>query len=95
MKKIATRQITPTTTPTHPNQRGSRPVFRATAEVAQWLVKLKADILCCHGYKPDLIGLAAARRVGIPVVSISRGWTGATWKVRLNEALDRVSLFGM
>ena len=29
------------------------------------------------------------RAVGIPVISISHGWTGATWKVRLYEALDR------
>ncbi|MBV9122149.1 MAG: glycosyltransferase, partial [Planctomycetes bacterium] len=32
------------------------------------------------------------RRAGVPVVSISHGWTWATWKVRLNEALDRFCL---
>ena len=34
-KTIAARQITPTTTPTHANQRGRTPVLNATAEVAQ------------------------------------------------------------
>lgn len=48
-----------------------------------------ADALVCHGYKADLLGWIAARRVGVPVLSVSRGWTGHTRKVRLNEALDR------
>jgi glycosyltransferase involved in cell wall biosynthesis len=49
-------------------------------------------VLCCNGYKPDIIGWLAARRAGIPVVSTSHGWTAATWKVWLNEALDRFML---
>src|SRR5262249_23209597 len=61
-------------------------------EVADELRRLKADLVCCSGYKPDLIGWRAARRVGIPVVSVSHGWTSATWKVRLNEWFDKVAL---
>src|SRR5206468_1530529 len=53
------------------------------------LRRLKADILCCHGYKPDVIGWRAARLAGIPVISVSHGWTAVTLKVRLYEALDR------
>jgi glycosyltransferase involved in cell wall biosynthesis len=49
-------------------------------------------VLCCNGYKPNLVGLLAARRAGVPVVAVSHGWTAATWKVRLNEALDRLVL---
>lgn len=64
----------------------------ATAEVAQWLRKLRADVVCTSGYKPDLIGWRAARQVGVPVVSISHGWTAATLKVRCYEALDRFML---
>jgi glycosyltransferase involved in cell wall biosynthesis len=62
----------------------------AVQEVAYHLRRVGADVLCCSGYKPDLIGWLAARRVGIPVVCISHGWTGATLKVRLNEILDRL-----
>ncbi len=65
---------------------------RAAREVASHLRRVRADVLCCSGYKPDVIGWMAARRVGIPVLSISHGWTAATLKVRLNEALDRVVL---
>ncbi len=62
------------------------------AEVAAELRARKADVLCCSGYKPDLIGWRAARRAGIPVVGIAHGWTAATWRVRVYEALDRVAM---
>ncbi|HVS38327.1 MAG TPA: glycosyltransferase, partial [Gemmataceae bacterium] len=63
--------------------------LRAAAEVADWLRTLGADLLCTSGYKPDLIGWLAARRVGVPVAAIAHGWTSATWKVRCYEQLDR------
>jgi glycosyltransferase involved in cell wall biosynthesis len=63
--------------------------FACVREIADELRRLKADLLCTSGYKPDLIGWRAARRVGIPVVTVSHGWTAATWKVRLYETLDR------
>jgi glycosyltransferase involved in cell wall biosynthesis len=61
-------------------------------ELTRRLGELGADVLCCHGYKADLVGLLAARRAGVPVVAVSHGWTAATWKVRLYEALDRACL---
>lgn len=67
----------------------------AVKEIVGLLRNLRADILLCHGYKPDLLGLIAARQAGIPVVSVSRGWTGETLKVRINETLDRLSLYFM
>jgi glycosyltransferase involved in cell wall biosynthesis len=69
------------------------PHFRAAIrELAGWLERLRADVLCCHGYKADLLGRPAARLQKIPVVAVSRGWTGENFKVRLYEALDRLSL---
>ena len=50
--------------------------FACVREVADELRRLQADLLCCSGYKPDLVGWWAARRLGIPVVSIAHGWTG-------------------
>jgi glycosyltransferase involved in cell wall biosynthesis len=67
-------------------------VHRAAREVADHLLRLGADVLCCSGYKPDLIGWWAARRAGVPVIAISHGWTAATLKVRANELLDRLVL---
>ncbi|HYV36790.1 MAG TPA: glycosyltransferase [Gemmataceae bacterium] len=67
-------------------------VRRAANEVASHLRRLRADVLCCSGYKPDLIGLLASRQTGVPVISVSHGWTAATLKVRFYETLDRLSL---
>jgi len=69
-----------------------RGYFAAVGEVAGRLRELKADVVCCHGYKPNLLGRPAARRAGVPVVAVSRGWTAATAKVRANEAVDRLFL---
>lgn len=63
--------------------------FRSADEIASELKSRQADILCTSGYKPDIIGLRAARLAVIPVVAIAHGWTGATWRVRLNEFMDR------
>jgi glycosyltransferase involved in cell wall biosynthesis len=67
-------------------------VSRAVREVAEELQRRRADVVCCSGYKPDVIGWRAARKAGIPVVSVSHGWTAATWKVRVYEGLDRLVL---
>lgn len=50
------------------------------------------DVLCCHGYKADVVGLLAARRARVPVMAMSHGWTAETWKVRVYEVLDRACL---
>lgn len=67
-------------------------LFAATRELTAWLGNLEADVLLCQGYKADLIGRLAARRAGVPVVAVSRGWTRESLKVRLYEALDRLCL---
>jgi glycosyltransferase involved in cell wall biosynthesis len=62
-------------------------------EVAGQLRAQRADVLCCYGgYKPDLVGLLAARRADVPAVAVAGGWTSHTLKVRLYEALDRWAL---
>ncbi len=64
-------------------------LYAAAREVAGQLRCLGADVLCCNGYKPDLIGWLAARLAGVPVMAIAHGWTSATLKVKVYEALDR------
>jgi glycosyltransferase involved in cell wall biosynthesis len=71
---------------------GARRLLPSVREVTSCLREYEADVLCCHGYKPDLVGWLAARRAGVPIVSVSRGWTAVSLKVRINEALDRFSL---
>jgi glycosyltransferase involved in cell wall biosynthesis len=71
-----------------------RPVRAAVREVEAFLRRLSPDVVVTHGYKPDLVGLIAARRTGVPQVAVSHGWTGATFRVRLNEALDKMVMRG-
>ncbi|GIW87707.1 MAG: glycosyl transferase [Isosphaeraceae bacterium] len=67
----------------------ARNPIRARAELRQWLRDVAASVLITHGYKPTILGTLAARQLPMPVVSVSRGWTAHTWKVRVNEALER------
>jgi glycosyltransferase involved in cell wall biosynthesis len=73
--------------------RNDTPFLRAAVrELVRTLRRLGVRVLCCHGYKADLLGALAARRAGVPALAVSRGWTGEDWKVRLYEAVDRLAL---
>jgi glycosyltransferase involved in cell wall biosynthesis len=61
----------------------------AVRDLTGHLRRVGATVLCCHGYKADLVGRLAARRQQIPAIAVSRGWTGECLKVRLYEGLDR------
>ena len=67
-------------------------VRAAVADVAAELERRRADVLLCNGYKANLLGRLAARRVGVPAVAVSRGWTGENVRVRLYETIDRMHL---
>jgi glycosyltransferase involved in cell wall biosynthesis len=67
-------------------------LLAARAELIRLLRRLGADVLCCHGYKANLLGRLATRRVGIPALAVSRGWTGERPRVRLYDAIDRLHL---
>lgn len=63
-------------------------MLAAVSELEEFL-RGSADVLLCHGYKSVLLGRMAARRVGVPAVAVSRGWTSETRKVRAYEWLER------
>jgi glycosyltransferase involved in cell wall biosynthesis len=70
--------------------RNDTPWLRAAVrEMAGLLAEFDVNVLCCHGYKADLVGCLAAQRCGIPVVGVSRGWTAENFKVRVYEWLDK------
>lgn len=64
----------------------------AFCELSQILRRKKVALLCCHGYKAILIGRLAARWTRTPAIAISRGWTSETPRVRVYEAIERLSL---
>lgn len=58
--------------------------------VARILKKENVDILCTHGYKPNVLSFFAAKLLGrISTIAVSRGWTWESPKIRFYEALDR------
>jgi glycosyltransferase involved in cell wall biosynthesis len=67
-------------------------LWRALRELTDLLPRMQTTVLCCHGYKANLLGRIAARRVGVPVLAVSRGWTGESLRVRLYEHFDRWNL---
>ena len=65
------------------------PHFRRTIhEITRRLRDTRADVLITHGYKSNLLGRPAARRAGIPIVSVARGWTGESRRIRAYDAVD-------
>lgn len=66
--------------------------LRSIGQLCRTLREEKVDILCSHGYKPNVLGRLATWRTGIPAIAISRGWTAENPKIRLYEMLDKVFL---
>jgi glycosyltransferase involved in cell wall biosynthesis len=64
----------------------------AVGGLCDHLRQSRTNILVTHTYKPNILGRLAARRVGIPCVAVSRGWTWENLKVRVYETMDRVNL---
>jgi succinoglycan biosynthesis protein ExoA len=64
--------------------------FRALVELIR---ERQFDLLCAHGYKADILSIAAGRLTGTPVACFLRGWTGENRKVRLYENADKLALF--
>jgi glycosyltransferase involved in cell wall biosynthesis len=64
-------------------------LIKALRELVRFLKLSEASAIVSHGYKSNAVGLLAANRLGIPIFSVSHGWTGESFRVRLYEALDK------
>lgn len=69
--------------------RGYRQEYRQITDLCR---RLWPHLVHTHGYRPDLVGGAAARRLGVPVVTTIHGFTGGGLKNQFYEALQRRSL---
>ncbi len=47
------------------------------------------DLLCTHHYKSTIMGWYTGRRLGIPVIAFSRGYTSENFRISLYEWLER------
>jgi len=61
----------------------------ATAKLERMIADGDHTILIGHDYRADYFVLKLGRRLNLPTVSFSRGWTRNTFKVRFYERLDR------
>jgi glycosyltransferase involved in cell wall biosynthesis len=56
------------------------------------LESLNIDLLHTHGYKADIYGFLASRRLGLPLISTCHLWTRQTLAVRFYDFLDSLIL---
>lgn len=69
-----------------------RAYLREGAEVARLCRRWEPAVVHSHGYRADLVGAPAARRLRIATVTTVHGFTGGGWKNRVYEAVQRRSL---
>ena len=65
-----------------------RHYLRERAAIAALCRELQPDVVHTHGYRPDVVGAAAARQAGVPTLSTVHGFTGGGWKNRLYERMQ-------
>ena len=64
-------------------------LWKASKELAQFFKDKKIDLALLHGHKARMVGWWAARKIGIPVIGISRGWTTENWKIAIYTKIDK------
>jgi glycosyltransferase involved in cell wall biosynthesis len=65
---------------------------QALRETIKLLREEKIDLVHTHGYRSDVTGFLATRRLGLPIISTVHGWTPINVKLKLFEALARLCL---
>lgn len=64
----------------------------AVNELAALIKENKIDLIHTHNYKADFIGMAAARKVKVPIVATLHGYIGKGVKLRFYEFVDKLTL---
>lgn len=62
--------------------------LNALLRLIRLIKSLKIDIVHCHGYKADILGLLTARATGCRVIATCHNWTNATAALRRYSRLD-------
>jgi glycosyltransferase involved in cell wall biosynthesis len=66
--------------------------WQAIGAIRDKLESLNIDLLHTHGYKADIYGFVASRKLGLPLVSTCHLWTRQTAAVRFYDFLDSLFL---
>ena len=63
--------------------------FRALRGLTRLLRQERVELLCTHGYKSTVMGWCVGKKLRVPVVSFSRGYTAENKKVAFYEWIER------
>jgi glycosyltransferase involved in cell wall biosynthesis len=66
--------------------------WQTVRSIREALEMLNIDVLHTHGYKPNIYGYVASRKLGLPLISTCHLWTRETAAVRVYDFLDSVFL---
>ena len=66
--------------------------WQVTGRICEIAKAEKIQILHAHGYKADIFGYFAAKRMNIPILATCHLWTRQTLTIRVYEFLDRLIL---
>ena len=66
--------------------------LKTISQLVRILREEKVNLICSHGYKPNMIGRLASWQCGVAAVAVSRGWTAESTRIRLYEKLDKIFL---
>jgi glycosyltransferase involved in cell wall biosynthesis len=65
---------------------------RAILRLVRLIRARQIDVIHCHGYKADILGLVAARMTRCKIIATCHNWTNATAALRRNSRLDLLAL---
>ncbi|HTT28275.1 MAG TPA: glycosyltransferase family 4 protein [Solirubrobacteraceae bacterium] len=66
-----------------------RAYLRERTAVAELCWRIRPQVVHTHGYRADVLHGTAARGAGFPSITTLHGFTGASWRVRAYEQLQR------
>lgn len=72
----------------HVTESRGRTDLRPFCKLQAMTIRGDFDVLCTHGYLPDIYGFFAARRHGRRIVAVAHGYTGKSRSVRAYEWAD-------
>jgi glycosyltransferase involved in cell wall biosynthesis len=90
LDRITTSGVATSGVTTHHFVTSSSYDIGAIGMVRRYLREQAIDILCCHDYRANLIGMLARRGASTKLLAFSRGWTKENLKTKFFHAVDKI-----
>ena len=66
----------------------SRLDIKTIKKIFEYVKNNKIDIIHTHGFKADIYGFFASKRLHVPIVATKHGWTHGNYMIRIWEKVD-------